>query len=104
MSSPDITDAEREAVASVLATPNLSMGPQEKEFERLVADYVGVRHAIAVSSGTAGLHLCVRAAGISDGDWVIIPQMCSFMSELYRSSLILSHKQEISILIEWLRR
>jgi perosamine synthetase len=71
MSSPDLTRAERQVVAEILETPRLSMGPYEKSFEEAVREYVGVRHAIAVNSGTAGLHLCVRAAGISDGDWVI---------------------------------
>jgi dTDP-4-amino-4,6-dideoxygalactose transaminase len=71
MSSPDLTDDERRAVADVLATPRLSMGPQVEAFEAAVAERLGARHAIAVSSGTAGLHLCVRAAGILDGDWVI---------------------------------
>jgi perosamine synthetase len=71
MSAPDLTDAEREAVLEVLGTPRLSMGPQIEAFEEVVAHYVGARHAVAVSSGTGGLHLCVRAAGITDGDWVI---------------------------------
>ncbi len=71
MSAPDLTDAEREAVLEVLRTPRLSMGSQIEAFEAAVARYVGARHAIAVSSGTGGLHLCVRAAGITDGDWVI---------------------------------
>ncbi len=71
MSSPDLTDAEREAVLGVLNTPNLSMGPWTREFERAVAEYAGARHAIAVNSGTAGLHLCVHAAGVRDGDLVI---------------------------------
>lgn len=71
MSSPDITNAERDAVAAVLQTPNLSMGDQIGAFEQAFCDYTGARHAIAVSSGTAGLHLCVRAAGIEDGDLVI---------------------------------
>ncbi len=71
MSAPDLTDAEREAVLEVLRTPRLSMGPQIEAFESIVADYVGAEHAVAVSSGTAGLHLCVRVAGITDGDWVI---------------------------------
>jgi perosamine synthetase len=71
MSSPDLTQAEREVVAQVLETPRLSMGPYEEAFENAVKEYTGVSHAIAVSSGTTGLHLCVRAAGISDGDWVI---------------------------------
>jgi len=71
MSAPDITDAEREAVMEVLRTPNLSMGPQIDAFEASVARYVGAKHAIAVNSGTAGLHLCVRAAGIGQNDLVI---------------------------------
>jgi perosamine synthetase len=71
MSSPDLTHVERQVVAEVLETPRLSMGPYEKAFEDAVREFAGVKHAIAVSSGTAGLHLCVRAAGISDGDWVI---------------------------------
>ena len=71
MSSPDLTNAEREAVAAVLRTPNLSMGSEILAFEAAFQDYTGCAHAIGVSSGTAGLHLCVRAAGIQDGDLVI---------------------------------
>ena len=71
MSSPDLTDAEREAVAAVLRTPNLSMGDEIQAFEEVFQDYLGCRHAIGVSSGTAGLHLCVRAVGIQPGDLVI---------------------------------
>ena len=71
MSSPDLTDAEREAVAAVLNTRTLSIGPEIEAFEQAVAGLAGCRHAIAVSSGTAALHLCVRAAGIQQGDLVI---------------------------------
>ena len=71
MSSPDITDIEREAVANVLQTPNLSMGKQILTFEEAIKNFTNSKHAIGVSSGTAGLHLCVRAAGITDGDFVI---------------------------------
>jgi len=71
MSSPDLTDAEREAVAAVLRTPNLSMGDEIRGFEDAFRDFTGCKYAIGVNSGTAGLHLCVRAAGISDGDLVI---------------------------------
>lgn len=71
MSAPDLTDAEREAVLDVLRSPRLSLGPKAEAFEEAVADYVGASHAVAVSSGTTGLHLCVRAAGIEDGDLVI---------------------------------
>lgn len=66
MSSPDITDAERQAVAAVLRTPNLSMGPEIAAFERAFEAYSGAKHAIGVSSGTSGLHLCVLAAGLGD--------------------------------------
>lgn len=71
MSSPDLTAADRQAVMEVLATPHLSLGPKLPAFERLVCEYTGARHAVAVNSGTAGLHLCVRAAGIGPGDLVI---------------------------------
>lgn len=73
LSQPDITEAEIEAVVSVLRSSRLSLGPKMEEFEHLLAAYVGVPHAIAVSSGTAGLHLCIRALGIGPGDEVIVP-------------------------------
>jgi perosamine synthetase len=71
MSSPDLTDSERQAVAAVLRTPRLSMGPEEAGFESAVAERLGARFALAVNSGTAGLHLLVRAAGLKDGDLAI---------------------------------
>jgi dTDP-4-amino-4,6-dideoxygalactose transaminase len=71
MSSPDLTDAERDAVLAVLRTPNLSMGPRIAAFEAAMRAVTGAKHAIGVNSGTAGLHLCVRAAGIQPGDLVI---------------------------------
>ncbi len=60
-------------MVNVLRTPRLSLGPVTEEFEAAVADYVGVPHGVAVSSGTAGLHLALRALGIGDDDEVIIP-------------------------------
>ena len=71
MSSPDLTDADRQAVMAVLNTPNLSIGPKIEEFEAAFRKLTGARHAIGVNSGTAGLHLCVRAAGIGAGDLVV---------------------------------
>lgn len=73
MSSPDITDAEIAAVNQVLQTPVLSIGPQIKAFEHELANRVGIKHAVGVNSGTSGLHLCVIAAGVGDGDAVITP-------------------------------
>jgi perosamine synthetase len=73
LSAPDITEADIEAVVSVLRTPRLSIGPRMVEFEESIADFVRVPHAMAVSSGTAGLHLCLRALAIGEGDEVILP-------------------------------
>lgn len=71
MSSPDLTDAERQAVQQVLEGTSLSMGPWIAQFEEAFRQYTGLPHAIAVNSGTSGLHLCVRASGIGAGDLVI---------------------------------
>ncbi len=71
MSSPDLTDAERQAVQNVLNTPILSMGHWILDFEKSFRYLTGAKHAVGVSSGTTGLHLCVRAAGIGEGDLVI---------------------------------
>ncbi|HTP01096.1 MAG TPA: DegT/DnrJ/EryC1/StrS family aminotransferase [Anaerolineales bacterium] len=71
MSSPDLTDLERQAVQAVLNTPTLSMGHWVADFEKAFRDMSGLKHAVAVSSGTAGLHLCVRAANIGAEDLVL---------------------------------
>jgi perosamine synthetase len=64
-------EAEERAVIEVLRSGQLSLGPKVGEFERLFAERVGASHACAVSSGTAGLHLALRAAGVEAGDEVI---------------------------------
>jgi len=71
LSGPDITAVERRAVLDVLESSNLSLGPKLAEFEHAMARYVGVRHGVAVNSGTSGLQLIVRALGIGQGDEVI---------------------------------
>jgi dTDP-4-amino-4,6-dideoxygalactose transaminase len=68
---PWIGEAEIEAVVEVLKSGWLSTGPKTAEFERRFAEYIGVKHALAVSSCTAGLHLALVAAGIGPGDEVI---------------------------------
>src|SRR4030065_2279805 len=95
MSSPDLTDDERQAVASVLEPPNLSMGSQITAFEESLRAYTGSQHAIGVSSGTAGLHLCVRAAGIQTGDLVITTPF-SFVA----SSNVLLYEEAIPIFVD----
>jgi perosamine synthetase len=71
MSAPDIQPEDIERVVEVLNSRSLSLGPFLDRFERSFADYLGVKHAVAVSSGTAGLHLCICAAGIGPGQEVI---------------------------------
>lgn len=71
MSAPDIGDRERELVMTALSSGTLSGGPFAAEFEHRLAALLRVKHAVAVSSGTAGLHLCVVAAGLAGGDEVI---------------------------------
>jgi len=71
MSQPDITSAERAAVLDVLSTSTLALGPRLVRFEETLAAYVGARHGIGVNSGTSGLHLCLIAAGVGEGDVVL---------------------------------
>lgn len=71
LSGPDVSEAEIEAVTAVLRTPYLSLGAKLDEFEKTFTDRLGVKHAIATSSGTAALHLLWRALGLQPGDEVI---------------------------------
>ena len=73
LSAPDITEPEIDAVAQVLRSPHLSLGPKLAEFESAISRFTGVPHAIAVSSGTAGLHLALLALNIAEADEVIVP-------------------------------
>ncbi len=71
LSNPDLTEKEIAAVNEVLQTPYLSIGKTVIEFENQFVKYIGVNQAIAVNSGTSGLHLCMKALDIKDGDEVI---------------------------------
>ncbi|MFG0256506.1 MAG: DegT/DnrJ/EryC1/StrS family aminotransferase [Phycisphaerales bacterium JB043] len=71
LSKPDIDREEIELVTRVLHSGRLAMGPMIEEFESLVARRSGCAHGVAVSSGTAGLHLVLEALGIGEGDEVI---------------------------------
>jgi len=73
LARPDVGEAELAAVADVLASGRLTMGPQVQAFERLLATVVGTADAVAVSSGTAAIHLALLALGIGPGDEVIVP-------------------------------
>jgi len=72
---PDVGEAEINEVVDTLRSGWITTGPKTKEFERRFADYIGVRHAIAVSSCTHGLLVALAVAGIGPGDEVIVPTM-----------------------------
>src|SRR5204863_1284877 len=71
LARPMLGAAEEEAVPEVLRSGRLSLGPRQEEFQRAFAARVGAPFASAVSSGTAGLHLALRAVGLSEGDEVV---------------------------------
>ena len=71
ISKPFIGEAEKEAVLEVLESGMLAQGPRVAAFEARFAEVCGVKHAIAVSSGTAALHVALLAHGIGPGDEVI---------------------------------
>jgi perosamine synthetase len=71
LSAPWIDERDEELVLEVLRSGWLSLGPTGPHFEGMLADAVGAPHCAAVSSGTAGLHLCMRLAGVGPGDEVI---------------------------------
>ena len=73
LSAPDISETDIEAVVEVLRTPRLSIGPKLEAFEAAAASYAGVPYGVALSSGTAGLHLGLTALGVGEGDEVILP-------------------------------
>jgi perosamine synthetase len=70
---PDLGEEELAEIREVLASGQLTMGPKVAEFEALVAAAAGTAHAVAVSSGTAALHLAVLALGLGPGDEVLVP-------------------------------
>lgn len=71
LAKPVLGEREEQLVLEVLRSGRLSLGPKLAEFEQRFAARVGAPHASAVSSGTAGLHLALRGAGVEPGDEVI---------------------------------
>ena len=70
-----ISEQEIDAVAETYRSGWLSMGPRTQELEEKFAGYVGTKHAVAVSNGTAALHLAAVAAGLGPGDEVVVPSL-----------------------------
>lgn len=72
-SRPTIDGKDIEAVAEVIRSGQISQGPMVEEFEKAMSSYVGVKGAVALSSGTSAIHLSLLCLGIREGDEVIIP-------------------------------
>jgi len=72
---PQIGEEEIRAVVETLRSGWLTTGPRVEQFEKEFAEYVGASHAVALNSGTAALHLALEAAGITEGDEVLVPTM-----------------------------
>lgn len=75
LSDIDFGKEEEQAVLRVLRSGWLSTGPVTERFEKAFSEYLGGGYAIAVSNGTAALHLALAAAGIKEGDEVILPSL-----------------------------
>ena len=73
LAKPAVGEEELAEIRDVLESGQLTMGPKVAEFEQLLAGLAGTRHAVAVSSGTAALHVAVLALGIGPGDEVLVP-------------------------------
>ena len=81
MSAAEINHDDIKALLNVLKSGRLALGPKAKEFEEMMAEYIGVKFAIAVSSGTSALHILVRALDIGPGDEVLVPSF-TFVSSV----------------------
>ncbi|MDD5112009.1 MAG: DegT/DnrJ/EryC1/StrS family aminotransferase [Candidatus Altiarchaeota archaeon] len=73
IAKPLIGKEEVKGVVSALKSGSIAQGPKVREFEEAFARYIGVKHALAVNSGTAALHVALLAHGVSPGDEVIMP-------------------------------
>src|SRR5215208_604915 len=71
----EIGEPEIDSVVEVYRSGWLSMGPRTEELEARFGEYVGAAHALAVTNGTAALHLICLAAGLGPGDEVIVPSL-----------------------------
>jgi dTDP-4-amino-4,6-dideoxygalactose transaminase len=71
----DVRESDIEAVAATYRSGWLSMGPETEALEHAFAGYTGAPHAVAVTNGTAALHLAMAAAGLGPGDEVIVPSL-----------------------------
>jgi perosamine synthetase len=94
LSQPLIGEREEQLVLETLRSGRLSLGPMLTRFEQMFAERIGAPHASAVSSGTAGLHLALRAAGVREGDEVITTPF-SFVASA--NSILYEHARPVFV-------
>ena len=82
---PSLGDEELEALRDIFASGWIGLGPKTAEFEKRFAEYVGAKHAVAVNSATAALHLACLALGVGPGDEVLVPAI-TFISTAHAPS------------------
>ena len=82
-----ISEDDIAAVLQCLTDGWVTMGPRTQEFEERFAELIGVPHAVAVSSGTAALHLALLAAGVGPGDEVLVPALTFVAGARFRPVL-----------------
>jgi perosamine synthetase len=97
LSQPLIGEREEQLVLETLRSGRLSLGPMLTRFEQMFAERIGAPHASAVSSGTAGLHLALRAAGVREGDEVITTPF-SFVASA--NSILYEHARPVFVDID----
>lgn len=73
MAQADIDETDVQAVVEVVRSKRLALGSKNLEFEKMICEKFGVKHAITVNSGTSALHLIIKALGIGPGDEVLVP-------------------------------
>jgi perosamine synthetase len=95
MASPYVGEDEAKAVYDVIMSGWISMGAKVTEFEERFAEYVDAKYAVSTNSGTAALHLALIAAGIKEGDEVLVPDI-TFAS----SAKVVMYERAVPILVE----
>jgi perosamine synthetase len=95
VANPCIGEKEARAVYKTVRDGWVSMGKKVEEFERAFAQYLGIKHAIAVSNGTTALHLALIASGITEGDEVLVPDI-TFIS----TANAVLYERAIPVLVE----
>jgi perosamine synthetase len=97
LSKPCIDEEDVAGVVDVLRSGWISLGPKIREFEKKFAQYIGTKYALAVNSGTSGLHLCMQAINVNEGDEVITTPL-SFVASA--NCILYQHAKPVFVDVE----